>query len=41
MKRISFFLLFVSIPSIADELIYSNYFRDFTEAFTPPDYFSE
>ncbi|EPS4430027.1 hypothetical protein ACVEU2_004631 [Enterobacter hormaechei] len=30
------FLLFVSIPSIADELIYSNYFRDFTEAFTPP-----
>lgn len=36
MKRISFFLLFVSIPSIADELIYSNYFRDFTEAFTPP-----
>ncbi|HDC4275259.1 TPA: hypothetical protein O8L25_004371 [Enterobacter cloacae] len=36
MKIISFFLLFVSIPSIADELIYSNYFRGFTKAFTPP-----
>ncbi|CZU39981.1 TPA: hypothetical protein ACSW15_002726 [Enterobacter hormaechei] len=36
MKRISFFLLFVTIPSIADELTYSNYFREFTVAFTPP-----
>lgn len=31
-----FFLLFVSTPSIAGELTYSNYFREFSEAFSAP-----